>query len=121
MPAVFAAARVNVKNPPQIYTQIALQQLPGIVSFFQHDVPSAFGDAKDATLKSDFAKSNATVIAELKSYEEWLKSEVLAKSKGDFRIGADTFSKKLLYDEMVDTPAGSAAGNRYGGHAKESG
>jgi hypothetical protein len=104
MPAVLAAARVNLKNPPQIYTQIALQQLPGIVSFFQHDVPSAFADAKDATLKSDFAKSNAAVISELKSYEQWLKSDVLAKSKGDFRIGADTFSKKLLYDEMVDTP-----------------
>jgi hypothetical protein len=104
MPAVFAAARENLKNPPQIYTQIALQQLPGLVSFFQHDVPSAFADAKDVALKSDFAKSNAAVITELKNYEQWLKSDVLAKSKGDFRIGADTFSKKLLYDEMVDTP-----------------
>jgi hypothetical protein len=104
MPAVFASARQNLKNPPRIYTEIALQQLPGIVSFFQHDVPSAFADAKDGALKSDFAKSNAAVIGELKSYEEWLKSDVLAKSKGDFRIGADTFSKKLLYDEMVDTP-----------------
>ncbi len=104
MPAVFAAARQNLKNPPRIYTEIALQQLPGLVSFFQHDVPTAFADAKDAALKSDFAKSNAAVIAELKSYEQWLKSDLLAKSKGDFRIGADTFAKKLLYDEMVDTP-----------------
>jgi uncharacterized protein (DUF885 family) len=103
-PAVLVAARQNLKNPPQIYTEIALQQLPGLMSFFQHDVPSPFADAKDAALKSDFAKSNAAVIAELRSYEKWLKSEVLAKSKGDFRIGADTFAKKLLYDEMVDTP-----------------
>jgi len=103
-PAVFAAARQTLKNPPHIYTEIALEQLPGLVSFFQHDVPSAFADAKDAALKSDFAKANAAVIAELKSYEQWLKSDVLAKSKGDFRIGADTFAKKLLYDEMVDTP-----------------
>ena len=104
MPAVFAAARQNLKNPPQIYTEIALQQLPGLVSFFQHDVPSAFARRKDAALKSDFAKSNAAVIAELKSYQQWLKSDLLAKSKGDFRIGAETFAKKLLYDEMVDTP-----------------
>lgn len=104
MPAVFAAARQNLKNPPRIYTEIALQQLPGLVSFFQHDVPTAFADAKDPALKSDFAKSNAAVIAELKSYQQWLKSDLLAKSKGDFRIGAETFAKKLLYDEMVDTP-----------------
>ena len=28
----------------------------------------------------------------------------LPQSKGDFRIGHETYSKKLLYDEMVDTP-----------------
>jgi len=104
MPAVFAAARANLKNPPHIYTEIALEQLPDIISFFQNDVPAAFKDATDPAVKAEFAKSNAAVIADLQAYEKWLKADVLPKSKGDFRIGADTFSKKLLYDEMVDTP-----------------
>ncbi len=104
MPAVFTAARANLKNPPRIYTEIALEQLPGIVSFFQNDVPAAFAAATDPALKAEFAKSNAAVIADLQSYADWLKSDLLPRSKGDFRIGADTFSKKLLYDEMVDTP-----------------
>ena len=39
IPAVFDAARANLKNPPRIYTEIAIEQLPGIVSFFQKDVP----------------------------------------------------------------------------------
>lgn len=34
IPGVFAAARANLKNPPRIYTEIAIEQLPGIVSFF---------------------------------------------------------------------------------------
>lgn len=104
MPAVFAAARANLKNPPRIYTEIALEQLPGIISFFQNDVPAAFAGATDPALKAEFAKSNAAVIAGLQSYADWLKSDLLSRSNGDFRIGADTFSKKLLYDEMVDTP-----------------
>ena len=104
MPAVFAAARQNLKNPPQVYTEVALEQIPGIVSFFQHDVPSAFTDASDAATKAEFAQTNAAVIADLQSYADWLKSDLLPRSNGDFRIGADTFSKKLLYDEMVDTP-----------------
>lgn len=103
-PAVFAAARANLKNPPRIYTEIALEQLPGIISFFQNDVPAAFAGATDPTVKAEFAKSNAAVIADLQNYAEWLKSDLLPRSNGDFRIGADTFSKKLLYDEMVDTP-----------------
>ena len=97
-------ARTNLKNPPKIYTEIAIEQLPGIVSFFQNDVPQAFADAKDVELKAEFAKSNGAVIAALNTYQNWLKTDVLPRSKGDFRIGADAFQKKLAYDEMVDIP-----------------
>jgi uncharacterized protein (DUF885 family) len=104
MPALLNAARANLKNPPRIYTEIAIEQLPGIVSFFEQDVPSAFADAQDSALKAEFAKTNAAVIAALKSYLDWLKADLLPRSNGDFRIGAETFSKKLQYDEMVDLP-----------------
>ncbi len=33
-----------------------------------------------------------------------MKSDLLPRSNGDFRLGADTFAKKLEYDEMVDLP-----------------
>ena len=104
MPALLDAARVNLKNPPHIYTEIAIEQLPDIISFFEKDVPAAFADAQDAAVKVEFAKTNAAVIASLKSYLDWLKTDLLARSNGDYRIGADAFSKKLQYDEMVDTP-----------------
>jgi uncharacterized protein (DUF885 family) len=104
MPALLAAAHVNLQNPPRIFTQIAIEQLPGIVSFFQHDVPQAFTDAQDPVLKAQFAKSNAAVVDALNSYLAWLKADVLPRSNGDFRIGAQAFSDKLKYDEMVDIP-----------------
>jgi len=104
MPAALAEARNNLKNPPRVYTEIALEQLPGIIAFFQTDVPSAFANATNAEIKAGFVKLNAAVIAALQDYEKWLKTDLLAGSGGDFRIGAETFSKKLLYDEMVDTP-----------------
>jgi uncharacterized protein (DUF885 family) len=104
MPTMLGDARVNLKNPPRIFTEIAIEQLPGIISFFQNDVPLAFADAKDAELKAEFAKSNASVVAGLESYLVWLKSDLLAHSNGDYRIGAQTFSDKLKYDEMIDIP-----------------
>jgi uncharacterized protein (DUF885 family) len=104
MPALLDQARINLQNPPHIYTEIAIEQLPGIIRFFEKDVPLAFADAKDAALKEEFAHTNAQVIAALNSYLDWLKTDLLARSNGDFRIGADTFSKKLQYDEMVDLP-----------------
>jgi uncharacterized protein (DUF885 family) len=104
MPAALEAARQNLKNPPHIYTEIALEQLPDIISFFQKDVPLAFEQAHDPQLKSEFAQSNSAVVAALKNYQKWLRDDVLPNSHGDFRFGADTYSKLLLYDEMVDTP-----------------
>jgi uncharacterized protein (DUF885 family) len=104
MPAMFATARVNLKNPPRIFTEIALEQLPGIISFFQNDVPLAFNAVKDHALLDQFHQSNAAVIRELQSYSAFLKTDLLPKSNGDFRLGAENFRKKLLYDEMVDIP-----------------
>ncbi len=104
MPAVLVDARKNLVNPPLIYTQIALQQLPGLVQFFQKDVPSAFTDVSDPALKKQFADSNAAVIKSLQDYQNWLKTDVLPRSHGDFRIGAAAFRDKLKYDEMVSIP-----------------
>lgn len=104
MPAVLAAARVNINNPPRIYTEIALEQLPGIISFFQHDVPDSFASVKDQSLLNEFKSSNMAVIQALEDYQAWLAHDLLAKSHGDFRIGATVFRQKLAFDEMVDTP-----------------
>jgi uncharacterized protein (DUF885 family) len=104
MPAFLAAGKENLKNPPRIYTEVAIQQLPGIVGFFQKDVPEAFTDVKDQKLLGEFHNSNAGVIAALQDYEKFLKQTLLPISNGDFRIGADSYQKKLLYDEMVDIP-----------------
>ena len=106
MPALLAAAHANLQNPPRVFTEIAIEQLPDIIIFFQHDVPQAFADADDPALKAEFARTNAAVASALNDYLHWLKTDVLARSNGDFRIGADTFEKKLQYDEMVDLPLG---------------
>ena len=104
IPRVFQSARENLKNPPKIYTEVALEQIPGIVSFFQSDVPKAFESVTDKPLLAEFKKTNVTVIDALNSYQAYLKNDLLPRSHGDFRIGADTYAKKLMYDEMVDTP-----------------
>ena len=104
MPAALDAGRANLKNPPRQYTEIALEQLPGIVAFFERDVPAAFKDAKDQATLREFAQTNAQVIAALRSYEQFLRTDVLPRSKGDYRIGADTYRKKLAIEEMVEIP-----------------
>ena len=104
MPTVFDAARANLGNPPRIYTEIALEQLPGIVSFFQRDVPAAFTKVSDKKELAEFSQSNQAVIKALNAYHAFLKNDLLPRSKGSFPVGSENYRKKLLFEEMVDTP-----------------
>ena len=104
MPAALEAARANLADPPKIYTEIAIEQLPGIIEFFQSDIPAAFTTVTDRELLGEFHASNAAVIQALGRYQEWLKSDMLPKSNGEFRIGEATFRAKLRDDEMIDIP-----------------
>src|SRR6202142_3202621 len=103
-PKAFEAARRNLQNPPRIYVQIALEQLPDEADFFRKDVPAAFSAVTDAKLLAEFKASNQTVIQSFGSYQKFLHDRVLPHANGDFRLGAETYRKKLLYDEMVDIP-----------------
>jgi uncharacterized protein (DUF885 family) len=104
IPANLAAAKINLKNPPRVYTEIAIEQLPGIIGFFQKDVPEAFKEVTDPQLLAEFKASNDKVIAELQRYQDFLKNNLLPISKGDFRLGPELYRKKLLYDDMVEIP-----------------
>jgi len=104
IPGLLEEARKNLGDVPRVYTEVALDDLANTPGFFQHDVPKAFANVKDAKLLAEFHASNADVIAAFKKYETFLKDQLLPVSKGDFRLGAENYRKKLLYEEMVDIP-----------------
>jgi len=104
MPAALAEARKNLENVPQIYTEIAIEQLDGNRDFFETAVPGAFGSVKDKVLLDEFKETNAAVVAALGDYKKWMQDDLLKRSKGEFAIGENTYKKKLSADEMVDVP-----------------
>src|SRR6266403_1073862 len=104
IPRVLSQAREVLRNSPKIYTDIAIDQLPGNIDFFHTTVPEAFQDVKDPALLAEFKRSNDGAIAALKDYLAWLQKDLLPRSNGAFAIGAENYRLKLLYDEMVDVP-----------------
>jgi len=104
MPNALSQGRRNLRNPPKVYTEVALEQLPGIIGFFKKDVPEAFHAVTDRKLLDEFHSSNQAVIDALADYQKFVKNTLLPHSNGDFRIGAENYRNKLLFDEMVDTP-----------------
>jgi hypothetical protein len=114
IPGMLAEARKNLANPPAVYTQIALQQLPGMIDFFNQSVPDAFVSVKDEQLQKEFKSENNKVIESLRAYQQFLKDDLSQRSSGSFALGPALFAKKLLYEEMVDEPVNSLLerGNR---------
>src|SRR5260370_38052130 len=104
IPRALSLAREVLLNPPKIYTDIAIEQLPGNIDFFQTTVPEAFSELKNKALLAEFKSSNNGAIAALKGYLSWLQKDLLPRSKGAFAIGVENYRLKLLYDEMVDVP-----------------
>jgi uncharacterized protein (DUF885 family) len=106
-PRIFADARKNLRNPPKIYTEIAISQGKGLVSFLRDIVPPQVAAATDKAAKAEFEKRNAAAIKEVESYVAWLQGDLLPRSEGDFRLGREAYQAKLLYDEGVATPIDS--------------
>jgi uncharacterized protein (DUF885 family) len=104
VPALLQAARQNLKNPPRVYTEVALQQLPDDIEFFRKDVPEVFSSVKDAKLMAEFKAANGGVIEAMTAYQTFLRQDVLPASHGDFQLGVDNYREKLRDDEMVDIP-----------------
>lgn len=100
----FACARANLKNPPRLFTEIAIQQLPSIIRFFERDVPAAVASAKDARLLAEFARVNRNLIEGFRRHEAFLKQNVLPRSNGEFRLGETQFRAKLKFQDMIETP-----------------
>src|SRR3954471_21260796 len=95
IPAVIAQAKANLKNPPQIYTETAIDQTQGAISLIKEGLNETLDKAPKA--KAGLAPLQEQAIAALNDYKTWLKNDLLPRSTGDFRIGADKFRKKLRF------------------------
>jgi uncharacterized protein (DUF885 family) len=95
IPAVLAAARANLKNPPRIHTETAIKQNPGTIGLVKDELNQYLEQVPE--LKADFAPIQAQASAALEDYGKWLEKELLPRSSGDFRIGEDKYRRKLYY------------------------
>jgi uncharacterized protein (DUF885 family) len=100
------AARRNLKPQltPKVYVDIALQQMPATIAFFNNDVPLAFAKVADSADRRAFATANAKLVAAIEDYSSWLKSDLMPKASGDYAIGADAYRRMLNGADMVDIP-----------------
>jgi len=104
IPRLLSDGQKNLTAVPRVAAEIALDELPEIVEFFERDVPLAFASVTDAKLKAELAASTKIAADALRAYTDHVKREILPRANAPFAIGPELFAKKLRADELIDTP-----------------
>lgn len=95
IPAVIAAARANLKNPPEIHTQTAIQQNQGNIGLIKDELTQFV--SKSPKMENELAAPREAAVAALEEYGQWLEKDLLPRSLGDFRLGDAMWRKKLRF------------------------
>ena len=96
-------ARENLKTPPQAYTETAIVQFPGVLAFYTVEA-AKLAESGSAEAKGKFLAELAKATAALQSYETFLKSELLPRSTGNFRLGEQTHVRMLSLTSEFSIP-----------------
>lgn len=95
IPAVIAQAKGNLQHCPRIYTETAIEQTQGAISLVREGLTPLLSQAPQAA--KELAPLQEQTAKALDDYKAWLEKDLLPRSDGDFRLGADKFRKKLRF------------------------
>ena len=95
IPRLVAAAKQNLQRPPRVYTETAIAQNKGAISFVQDDLDDFIKQAPE--MKAALAPARARAAAALKDYGVWLEKVLLPRSDGEFRFGKAHFDQRLKF------------------------
>lgn len=95
LPGVIAQIKATLRNPPRVHTETAIQQTTGGISLVRTGLDPLLAQAP--AMKAQVGPAQQRAIAALEDYKAWLEKDVLPNARGEFRLGADRFRKKLRY------------------------
>ncbi|HEX4638534.1 MAG TPA: DUF885 domain-containing protein [Chthoniobacterales bacterium] len=95
IPLVIKQAEANLQHSPKVYTETAIEQIQGAVGLVRNGLDPLLNQAPQ--LKKDLAPVQEKTAKALEDYKSWLQNDLLKRSDGDFRLGAEKFRKKLRF------------------------
>src|SRR6266481_1466493 len=95
IPRVIAQAKANLQHPPRIHTETAIEQTQGAINLVREGLAPLLDRAPQ--MKKELAPLQEKTAAALEDYKKWLQSNLLPRSDGNFRLGAEKFRKKLRF------------------------
>jgi uncharacterized protein (DUF885 family) len=95
LPRVITQAKANLQHPPRVHTETAIEQTQGAISLVHEGLAPLLDSAPQ--MKKELAPLQEKTAAALDDYKKWLQNDLLPRSDGNFRLGAEKFRKKLRF------------------------
>src|SRR5207244_1918142 len=95
IPRVIAQGRANLQHPPRVHTETAIEQTQGAINLVREGLAPLLDRAPQ--MKKELAPLQEKTAAALDDYKKWLQNDLLPRSDGNFRLGAEKFRKKLRF------------------------
>jgi len=95
IPRVIAQAKANLQHPPRVHTETAIEQAQGAISLVHEGLAPLLDQSP--RMKKDLTSLQEKTAAALEDYKKWLQNDLLPRSDGDFRLGAEKYRKKLRF------------------------
>src|SRR5213080_300265 len=95
IPRVIAQAKGNLQHPPRVHIETAIEQTQGAINLVREGLAPLLDHAPE--MKKEVAPLQEKTAAALEDYKKWLQNNLLPRSDGDFRLGAEKFRKKLRF------------------------
>jgi uncharacterized protein (DUF885 family) len=95
IPGVIAQAKANLRHPPRVHTETAIEQTQGAINLVREGLAPLLDQAPQT--KKDILPLQEKTAAALADYKKWLQNDLLPRSDGDFRLGVEKFRKKLRF------------------------
>jgi hypothetical protein len=117
VPQAAAQVRANLLTPmPRSHAELGEMTFGGLAGYLESDVPPLFAAVEDAALQEEFRTAVGDAARALRDLGAWFHEQYppAGTDAGDFRLGADLFSRMLRETERVDVPLDEleAAGRR---------
>lgn len=99
VPELFTAARANLKHPPHVLTEIAIEETEGAIDFCATLLPTL---TPQAQVPRKLERASTRAARALSEYRDFLRDELMLVSTGDLGIGEPLYSEILRREHMLD-------------------
>src|SRR5205809_1096271 len=109
IPRVIEQEKTNFQHSPRFYTEKTVEQTQVAIKLVREELATILDLMTEhknelallldsvPQMKKELAHLQQKTAAALEDYKNWLQNDLLPRSDGNFRLGAEKFRKKLLF------------------------